>query len=623
MLQDIRKSTQGTAAKIIVGLIVVSFSLFGIESILLGGGSSGVAEVNGEDISPLEVQQAVNNQKRRLIGMMGDNFDPAMIDDDRLAAQALEGIINRKLLLQAAESMDLAVSESELGRMIASMEQFQIDGTFSPEMYKSTLASAGYTPASFKQTLREDLLVTHLRTGIAASDFATPAEMALNARVIGEQRDLRYVTLPLDQFVTDETISEAEIQGFYDSNQARFMQPESVLLDYIELSLDDFREPVAESALRELFEQEQANYAYQTRNRVSHILIEEGGDKPLPQRLADIREALDAGRSFADVAREFSDDIGSAGNGGDLGFTSGDAFPDEMEEAITTLPVNVVSEPVTTDAGTHFILVTAREEGEPPGFEEMRAELEDTLQVSEARAELLRTVETLKDAVFNAEDLAGPSQQLDLEVKRSERIERNQQTGRFATPALLSVAFSDDVLELGHNSDVIELANDNWVVLRVHQHNPAAAQPLEEVRDQVIAAINDERAALAIAEAAASLSAELRNGGSIEDYANENNYQWQVELAARRDNQVVPRPILARAFELPAPAQGNTVVETVSDPSGDVHVIELLRVQPGALAALEEAERQRLQQQIGGEFGGLIDAEFQRRLRDAADITVL
>ncbi len=623
MLQDIRKSTQGTAAKIIVGLIVVSFSLFGIESILLGGGSNGVAEVNGEDISPLEVQQAVNNQKRRLIGMMGENFDPTLIDDDRLAAQALEGIINRKLLLQAAQDMGLAVSEKELGRMIAGMEQFQIDGVFSPDMYKSTLASAGYTPASFKQTLREDLLVTHLRTGLAGSDFATPAEMELNARVIGEQRDLRYVTLPLDRFVSDEPVSESEIQSFYDSNQARFMQPESVLLDYIELSLDDYRQPVEESALRELFEQEQASYAYQTRNRVSHILLEEEGDKPRDQRLADIRAALDAGRPFAEVAREFSDDIGSAGNGGDLGFTSGDAFPDAMEEAIANLPVNTVSEPVKTDAGTHLILVTAREEGDPPSFEDMRAELEDTLQVTEARAELLRAVETLKDTVFNADDLTGPGQELDLEVKRSERVVRDQQTGRFANTALISAAFSDDVLELGHNSDVIELANDEWLVLRVHQHNPAAAQPLAEVRDQVIAAINDERATVAIAAAAESLASDLRTGGSIEDYANENNYQWQVELAARRDSPIVPRPVLARAFELPAPEEGSSIVEIVTTVTGDVQVFELLRAQPGGLALLEEAEQQRLRQQIRGEFGGLIDAELQRRLRDDADITVL
>ena len=159
MLQDIRSNIQGPAAKIVIGLIVIAFAFFGIESVLFGGGGSGVAEVNGEDISPQELQQAINNQKRRLISMMGENLDPAMLDDEVISPRALDSLITRRLLMQSAQEMDLAVSERELGRMIAGMEQFQIDGKFSPEMYKSALANAGFTPASFKQTLREDLLV--------------------------------------------------------------------------------------------------------------------------------------------------------------------------------------------------------------------------------------------------------------------------------------------------------------------------------------------------------------------------------------------------------------------------------------------------------------------------------
>ena len=126
MLQDIRQNIQGTAAKIVVGLIVVSFSIFGIESILVGGGGGGVAEVNGEEISPLELQQSINAQKRRLIAMMGDRLDPAMLDDELLSPQSLQSLINRKLLTQSAASMKLAVSEREMGALIAGMDQFQL-----------------------------------------------------------------------------------------------------------------------------------------------------------------------------------------------------------------------------------------------------------------------------------------------------------------------------------------------------------------------------------------------------------------------------------------------------------------------------------------------------------------
>ena len=182
MLQNIRANSKGTFAKIIIGLIVVSFSIFGIESLLVGGGSNAVAEINGEELSPVEVQQAVNLQKRRLLQVLGDDADPALLDDDRLTGQAIESLIERRLLVQAAREQGLVVSDNDIGAIIAGMEQFQIDGEFSPPLYQNTLASAGYTPSLFQRSLREDLLLTQLRAGLSASEFATPTET-------GRQRD--------------------------------------------------------------------------------------------------------------------------------------------------------------------------------------------------------------------------------------------------------------------------------------------------------------------------------------------------------------------------------------------------------------------------------------------------
>src|SRR5210317_582411 len=204
MLQDIRQNVKGPAAKIIVGLIVIAFSLFGIESILVGSGGSGVAEVNGEEISPLELQQAVTTQQRRLIAMMGDQLDPALLDDQRLSQQALQGLIARKLLMQASQEMDLVVSEREIGTVIAGMEQFQVDGAFDPELYKALLSESGYTPAFFKQSLREDMALTQLRSGLAGTEFATRMELDLNARITAEQRDIRYVSIPMENFREDK-----------------------------------------------------------------------------------------------------------------------------------------------------------------------------------------------------------------------------------------------------------------------------------------------------------------------------------------------------------------------------------------------------------------------------------
>jgi peptidyl-prolyl cis-trans isomerase D len=626
MLQDIRKSTQGPAVKIIIGLIVISFAAFGIESILLGGGGNSVAEVNGEEVSAFELQQAVNTAKRRLISMMGDNLDPAMLDDERLTPQALDGLISRKLELQAAQDLGLAISEQQIGAVVGGMEEFQIDGKFSPELYTSLLSESGYTPAYFKQSLTGDLVIGQLRSGLAGSDFATPSELGATARIVAEQRDIRYLTIPVDRFRQETEVGDEEVAAYYEANRDNFMTAETVSLDYIELRPEDFYQPVDESALREAYELEKNSYAYATENRVSHILFEEREGESAEEQQARVeaaRDALDAGTEFAEVAGQYSDDVGSASAGGDLGFSSGDAFPEAMEEAIAALEVGAVSEPVETEAGIHLILVTERREGEAPDFDQLRSQLESRLQEDEAIVELLRVVESLRDLSFNSEDLSAPAEELDLTVERSEPVTRNEPEGLFSSPALLEAAFSEEVLDNGHNSEVIELAGQHFVVLRVHTHNLPEVRPLDEVRDDIAARISEEMSRDAVRVEAERLLAELRDGASVESLANERGLEWQVELGADRGNPNVPPQVLARAFQLPRPGEAGSQVDYALLPGGDAVVIELSRVSAGGIDSMNAADRERLAQQLRSEYGGLLDAEYRNGLRASAEINVM
>jgi len=625
MLQDIRQSTKGTTAKVIIGLIVISFALFGIESILLGGSGGGVAEVNGEDISPAEVEQAVNTQRRQLIAMMGESLDPAMLDDQRLTAAAVDSLIGSKLVMQSAADMGLTVSEQEIGTVVAGMTQFQIDGQFSPDMYKSVLSSAGYTPYSFKKGLQEDLVANQLRSGLGGSDFATPAEVALTARITQEQRDVRYLTIPLERYRADAQISDADVEAYYTTNAARFQTPETVVLEYVEIVVDDFREPVQESVLREQYELAQQDYQYQIENRVAHILLEQGADEDesaYQGRIDTVAQAIADGGDFAALAGQYSDDIGSAASGGDLGFSAGDAFPSEMEEAIAALEVEQISDPVTTDAGVHFIVLLERREGESVSFEEMRDELEQQVQLSEARAALLLAVEGFRDMAFNAEDLTGPAQELGKEVMVSEPITRNHAQGLFSDSKLLNVAFSEDVLELGHNSEVIELSSEQFIALRVRTYNQPEAMPLADVRSQIVTAIRDELGREAVERAAQEALMALRDGTGVEAYARAQDFQWQVELGADRRNTMLPQPVLQRAFGLPSPADA-PVYDYVLTSAGDAQVLELNRVTAGSVDTLPDAQRQLLGQRVTAESGNLVQQEFQQGLRADADITVL
>jgi peptidyl-prolyl cis-trans isomerase D len=622
MLQDIRANIQGTIAKIIIGLIVVSFSIFGIESLLFSGGGSSVAEVNGEEIDPYSLQQEVSLQQRRLLSILGDNADPSMLDEGMLRDQALQVLIQREVLTQSAHDLGLAVAESALGQIIAGMPQFQIDGRFSPDQYRSALASMGFTPAMFRGRLEEDLLLGQLRAGIAGSAFATGSELELSARIEGEGRDLRYITLPLDRYRDEAQPDDQQINAYYESNADRFMSPESLVLDYLELRLDDYREPIPEERLREEFALVRDQYEQAEEARVSHILFE-GDDQERASRVAEVQGALAGGLSFAEAAEQFSDDIGSRAQGGDLGYTAGDTFPAEMEEAIRSLPVGEVSAPVETDAGTHLLLVTDRRAGTAVSFDAVRNELEARLQDADAAAALLRDVERLRDLAFNAADLARPAAELSLprEVQHSAPITREQADGLFANPRLLQAAFSPDVLEAGHNSEVIEIDGGHFVVLRVAERRAPAQQPLQAVRDTVVATLRDQQAREQARADALELLRKLRAGeAGVEELANQADLDWQVELGARRDSSRLPGTVRQRLFSLLVP-QDAPVHDLVTDDE-NLYVLEFTRVTPGAVDRLSDAQRAALRERLAIEEGNLVQRLYEDAQRASARVRV-
>ncbi|MFT4769809.1 MAG: peptidyl-prolyl cis-trans isomerase D [Glaciecola sp.] len=621
MLQDIRANTQGMATKVIIGLIVISFSIFGIESLLFSGGSNGVAEVNGEEISPFALQQELSVQQRRLLSMLGEDADPALLDQAQLSQQALETLIQREIIKQAAGNMGLNTSDKAIADIIGSMQQFQIDGQFSPDMFQGALASAGFTPALFRERLAEDIEIGQLRAGIAGSDFSTDAELQLASSIALEGRDVRYISLPLLDFIATVNLSDEAVEAFYEENPARFQSEESVVLEYLELGIDGYRKDVDEARLREEFELVRDEFELATEARVSHILIE-GSDDDRGTRVAEAQTALSQGMEFGEAAVAFSDDIGSAQEGGDLGYTAGDTFPEAMEEAIAALAVGEQSGAVETEAGTHILLITDRREGSSVNFEDVAAELEERIQSIDAAADLLVDVERLRDIAFNAADLDNPAEALDLEVQKSDAVSRNQREGLFSRPVLLQAAFSEDVLEAGHNSEVIELGPEQFVLLRVAERRPAALKPLADVRSAIEVELRERLAKEAAAAQAMELMAALQEGSTVEDAANAAGLQWQVELGVRRDSRSLPPVVRERLFAMSAPQDGSSTREIVDADPDASYLVELARVSSGDPESLPAQERASLRQRIAGETGGTLQQQFESSLRGRAEIVV-
>ena len=624
MLQSMRQSTQSTAAKVIIGLIVLSFAAFGLETLLPGGSGTSVAEVNGEEITPIALQEAITQQKRQLVSVLGDDIDPALLDDDRLQPRALQSLIQRALLLQKSAALNLVASEAQVGKSITSVEAFQLNGQFSPDAYKSVLASAGYTPERFRRAQADDIVLTQLQTAISETEFATETEIAATANLIAEERDVRYLVIPSEGFMTDEDLSDAALQNYYQQNEAAFFNPEQVVVDYILLDPVDFVVSVDESVVEEQYEAVKEEYEVAEQSRVSHILLiqeDDESDATYGQRVAETAERIARGEDFADLAAELSDDLGSASLGGELGFTDGSAFPDEMETAIAALAEpGAISGAVETDAGTHFIRLEERIAGDSVDYTSVRGELRASIEAAEAERNLLIAVEELRDLAFNAPDLSGPAAAIGAEVQVSEPFSLGEGAGLFTDTRVRELAFSDDVKVSGNNSEVLELSGQRFVAVRVRDVRAPQIAPYKEVENEVRRGLSAELETAALADMTARAQTLLASGESMEVAANALGVEWRVELAATRLTSQLPQPVLETAFAM---SQGQIdALRTVPVPGEGYALVQLARVNPGDVAALSGAEAQRLSDLRSGEQQRLSFDEFLVHQRNAADIVI-
>jgi peptidyl-prolyl cis-trans isomerase D len=547
-----------------------------------------------------------------------------MLDDERLQPRALDSLIQRALLLQKSTELKLVASDAQIAKSITSVAAFQLNGMFSPDAYKSVLANAGYTPERFRRAQAEDIVLTQLQTAVNQTEFTTPLELSAIANLIAEERDVRYMMIPDKDLVSDDDLSMDALQQYYRDNEAAFFNPEQVVVDYILLEGSDFEVSVDEALVKEQYEAVKDEYEVSEQARVSHILLIQADDEPdaaYAQRIADAAERLGRGEDFADLAADISDDLGSASLGGELGFTDGTAFPDQMESAIADLVApGEISPAVQTDAGTHFIRLEERIAGDAVDYESVREELRASIEAAEVERTVLLAVEELRDLAFNAADLNGPAEALDARVLQSEPFSLDEGVGLFADERLRELAFSDDVKEAGNNSEVLELSGQRFVVVKVREVRVPQVAPFGEVRKVVRAGLKADLESAALAKVTADAEAMLAAGEPLEAVANALELEWRVELASTRLASQLPRTVLDAAFTMPQ-GQANAL-RRVALPGEGYALVQLVRVTPGDAGSLSASETQQLSDLRNSEQQQLSFDEFLLYQRDSAEIVI-
>lgn len=595
MLQTIRENSQGLIAKLIIGFIIGVMALFGVESIVGGlANNATVAEVNGEDIGEPELATNVQNLLASVGGDLGN------LDENLLRQIALNQLIDDHLIRQAARNANMTVSSDAIDRQIISNPQFQVGGVFNSELALRTMATQGFTVQGYRTALEEQMVVGQLVNAFASTSFVTEAELDRMAALSSQTRDFRFVSVTLGNRTVGEAIPADQIETYYQNNQSQFMLEEEVGIDYVLLDKNAIFNEVSvdEGAVRAQYDSESSAFNSASQRRASHILLETGNGLSEEEALtaaAALKARIDAGEDFAAIALEASSDTVSAEEGGDIGYTDGSAFPAPLEDALETLQVGEVSDPVVSEFGVHLVKLTENTVNEYPPFEELADRIRRDLSTAEVDARYFSRLEELANLAFETTGLQDISTELGLDIVESEMFTRLGGTTDITSNAnIIAAAFSDETLIDGNNSDVIELGTDRAVVLHVREHNEPTLQALEEVRGEIAAILRSELEKERASALGESLLSALQNGEAIDETLVSNELQWIEQTGASRDQPGLNGEVLQAVFSMPSPEEGASIYNGFSLNNGTYIVLELQGVTRGSLAQLPTTERRTM-----------------------------
>ncbi len=620
MLQELRDKSTGMIAKIIIGFIIVIFALFGTEALFQGDAAANRAiSVNGEKITEEDILRGIQSRKQQIISRYGESVPAEYLTDEKLRQPVVDGLIQRALLAKVAKEGGLAANTAMINKELVESPAFQENGVFNQERFVQLLRYQGLTPMSYQKAVAEDTMINQLQFAIANSSFVTPAELKNIIGLSFQSRDFNYLVIPVETAEKSVTVEGKDIKAHYDSNPQTYTTPEQVAVDYIELSTAELAKniTVTDEQVQKQFEQNAKAFVAKTERQAAHILLE-GADAQ--KRAEEIKAKLTAGEDFSKLATEFSTDAGSKAQGGDLGFSSGDAFPAEFEAALAKLKVNEISAPVKTEAGVHIIKLLAERGSSAPTLEESKAAIIDQLKTGEAESQFGAKLEKLKDLAYNADSLADVAKELGLTAQNTGLFGKTGGKDLTANNAVVTAAFSAEVLEQGNASEVIELEPSRVLVLKKTDRKPAQLQSLDAVKEQITAVVRAEKVQAFLAQQAQSIIAALNTGATLTDQAKALGLEAKAAAAVTRSDAATDRDVLQYAFSLASPAANKPVSGSVRTAKGDHAVVVLSAVTLGVEDKVPAEQRASIATQLANINGEYEFKSFQSHLEEVAKI---
>jgi peptidyl-prolyl cis-trans isomerase D len=618
MLQSIRDRSQGWLAGGIIAIICITFALWGVRSYVGDSASSAVvAKVNGVAIQQADFNAAYQRLRQQQQIQLGAAFIFDQKMEMLLKKEALNQLIMAQVLSQAATKAGYRITSAEVGAALLSLPVFQVNGQFSRDRFNDVLSSILYTENAFLNDLRITMLINQMRSGYLDSAFSLPNDVKTAIALVNQKRDFGYLIVPASRFLNHVTVSDTDAQAYYMQHQAQFILPEQVSIEYIELSLPQLASSLhfTDAQRMQYYQTNISNYTLPERWHVAHILVKVP-QNATPQQLAAakakvamIMNQIKAGKSFGQLARQYSDDTLSAKNDGMLDWFGPGVVDPAFEKAVAALQqIGQVSPPVQTKYGFSIIKLLGVQKSQVQPFAQVHDQVEKALAQQQAEQMFSDASDKLSNLTYtNPNTLDSAAKALGLEIKTSDLFSRAGGKDEItANPKVIEAVFSPDVLQ-GNNSNVIALDPDTLLVLRIKQHNTPQLQPFPVVKDQVIEMLKADSARQQAQAFGQQLLQQLQQSKNGVVVATKAGLTWNTVTNARRFDNRAPAALVNDAFRTPRPAIANApTMAGFILPKGDYAVIMLNGVHDGAVDNTSMSMQQRIYgEEIANGFGQL------------------
>ena len=658
VLQSIRERLTGIIAIFIFAILIIPFAFVGVSSYFTSDAVNAVAVVNDQEITLNQFNAGFQNYRRRMQAQLGAAFDPELFDQAIVRRQFLDQMINEELLIQVSAEAGLAVDDQRLALAIRDIEGFHVDGEFNADVYQARLTAQGRTPAQFEIDMRASMVLNQFPASIASSAITTNWEVNDYVRLLDQTRAYKAIVVPAfppeaeeeaeteeaeteaeaeaevveEAVAEEEVLDEAAILAWYDAHLGEYMSREMVIIEYLELDAATLggSVEVEEDALLARFEEQESRFITPESRLASHILIEVDSAAPevdietARELAAELSERARAGEDFAALASEYSQDIGSASEGGDLGWVEPGFMVQAFEDGLYELSLeNPVSEPIQTGFGWHVIDLREIRPAEGMTFTEARDILLEEYKTEADERRFLEQADRMVDIIYeDPTTLDAAAEELGLDVLEAGPFGREGgELGVAANMNVVAASFSDLVLAQGVISDPVDLGLNHIVLIRLQEHLPEAQLPLVEVRDQVTESVRRERAMEAASLAADELLASLVNGTDIVALAEQSGLELVEAEAATRTGAQNNRQLRDEVFLLQRPGDEGPARAVVELDDGFA-VVQLDGVTPGELAEDDELRKQAYNRRISNATANTETLGFLEMLRKQSTIQI-